>query len=284
MNRLKLLFVTSRPISWVNTAYPFTAGYLMMGGGVDTRLIIGTVFFLIPYNLLMYGINDVFDYESDINNPRKGGVEGAVTPKRYHRLIIMASVGLTLPGAVALALLGSLSSVLVLIGVLFFVLAYSAPGLRFKEIAFLDSVTSSLHFVGPLLYAYSLVGASTAGWIAASAFFVWGVASQAFGAVQDVEPDRAAGIGSVATVIGARRTVRFAAAMYLLAAGLVALIGGVAWIVAAAGLLYVWSVTRHWNITDQTASSARAGWKRFLWLNYVAGAVVTIVCVASVTI
>ena len=72
----------SRPVSWINTAYPFAAGYIMVERQVDAVLIVGTLFFLIPYNLLMYGINDVFDYESDLLNPRKGGIEGDVVRDR----------------------------------------------------------------------------------------------------------------------------------------------------------------------------------------------------------
>ena len=33
---------SSRPLSWVNTAYPFAAAYLLAGGGVDTVLVLGT--------------------------------------------------------------------------------------------------------------------------------------------------------------------------------------------------------------------------------------------------
>jgi len=281
MNKLKLLFTTSRPISWVNTAYPFAAGYLMMGGAIDWRLIVGTLFFLIPYNLVMYGINDVFDYESDILNPRKGGIEGAITPKKYHPLIIWASILLSLPFIVALVAAGSLASALVLAAVLFFVVAYSAKGLRFKEIPFLDSVTSSLHFVGPLVYAYTLVGATPAGWIATLAFFAWGIASQAFGAVQDIGPDREAHIRSIATELGAARTVRFSFFMYLLAAALVASLGGAAVIVAIIGLSYAVSVRPFLKLSDTNAHLARRGWKRFLWLNYVNGAVVTMSCIAA---
>ena len=87
----------SRPVSWINTAYPFAAGYLMVERHVDALLIVGTLFFLIPYNLLMYGINDVFDYESDLLNPRKGGIEGDVVrdreqARKVHRGIVLASV------------------------------------------------------------------------------------------------------------------------------------------------------------------------------------------------
>ena len=85
---LRQVIGSSRPISWVNTAYPFAAAYLMVAGHVDLTLVVGTVYFLVPYNLLMYGINDVFDYESDLRNPRKGGIEGIVLSRRWHRLTL----------------------------------------------------------------------------------------------------------------------------------------------------------------------------------------------------
>ncbi len=274
--KLNVLFMTSRPLSWVNTAYPFAVGYLVMGGVIDARLIIGTLFFLIPYNLLMYGINDVCDYESDMRNPRKGGVEGAVTPRKYHRLIVRSAVLSCLPFVLVLVLLGNWQSVLVLAAVLFFVVAYSARGLRFKEVPLLDSVASSLHFVGPLLYAYSLVGATQAGWLAAAAFFCWGMASQAFGAVQDIMPDREAKIRSIATVFGARATVWLAIILYTAAVCLVVYLGWVAWPVAAAGSLYIINLLPFVRIRDERSAELRAGWRRFLWLNYVTGAVVTV--------
>lgn len=281
MQRIKLLLATSRPVSWVNTAYPFAVGYLAMGGGIDARLVIGTLFFLIPYNLLMYGINDVFDYESDIRNPRKGSIEGAITPKEYHPLIIWTSILSSLPFVIYLIATGTAGSTLTLLAVLFFVVAYSAKGLRFKEEPFLDSITSSMHFVGPLLFAYSLVGTTTEGWIAAAAFFAWGIASQAFGAVQDVLPDREANINSIATVLGARKTVWFALIMYTTASIATALLGGLAYLVAASGLLYIVNIWSYRTITDEDSGRARAGWRRFIWLNYVVGAVVTICLVAT---
>ena len=281
MQNIKVLLTTSRPISWVNTAYPFAAGYLLLGGGIDARLVLGTLFFLIPYNLLMYGINDVEDFDSDMRNPRKGGVEGAITPKRFHRMIITASIGSSLPFVLLLMSMGDLVSNVVLVGVLFFVVAYSVRGLRFKEVPFLDSLTSSLHFVGPLLYAMSLVGSSREALIATIAFLLWGMASQAFGAIQDIVPDRAAGIHSIATKIGARKTVWYAFTLYLLASGLVLLLGLYAIAVAAIAFAYALNVIQFKNVTDADSDQARLGWKRFLILNYLAGAVVTISCLLA---
>jgi len=260
----------------VNTAYPFAAGYLVLGGGFDVRFVLGTIFFLIPYNLLMYGVNDVFDYESDIRNPRKGGVEGAVTAKEFHPLILWSSALSTIPFVAYLLATGSRASNITLLVVLFFVLAYSAPLLRFKERPFLDSATSSMHFVGPLLYALSLYAFPNEAAPFVVAFFCWGMASQSFGAVQDIKPDREAGISSIATFLGARRTVWFAATLYTLASVMVVLQLGYAAIVGLAGFLYVWNVSPYLMLTDKTSGRARAGWKRFLWINYIVGFVVTI--------
>ena len=209
------LLLASRPVSWINTAFPFAAAMLLTTGEIDARLVIGAVFFLVPYNLAMYGINDVFDSESDDNNPRKGGMEGALLPPSTHRATLLWSVGLALPFVVALVALGGPASWAVLAVSLFAVVAYSAKGLRFKEVPVLDSITSSTHFVSPAVYGLVLAGADWTPQLVAvlAAFFCWGMASHAFGAVQDVVPDREAGIGSIATALGARATVRLAIAL-----------------------------------------------------------------------
>jgi len=212
-------------LSWVNTAFPFGLTYYLFVGQFDALFVVGTLFFLIPYNVLMYGINDVFDYESDLRNPRKGGVEGALLGPELHRPMVLLSALLPLPFLVPLILWGSLLSTGVLALALFFVVAYSAKNFRFKEIPFVDSVTSSLHFVMPAVFAMALVGAELTGLSLTllASFFFWGMASHAFGAVQDVVADREAGVGSIATAIGAKGTVRFAVVLYLVA-GLVVLV------------------------------------------------------------
>ena len=275
LTSIRFLFMTSRPVSWPNTAFPFAAGYLLSGGSVDLRFFIGTIFFLIPYNLLMYGINDVFDYESDIKNPRKGGIEGAVISKSYHPLIILTSVLSCLPFVFALAFMSPLIGSLVLATVLFFVVAYSLKGLRFKEIPLLDSFTSSMHFVGPLLFALSLHGFPQTAWPYVLAFFLWGMASQAFGAVQDIVPDRESNISSIATVLGAKATVRTSMALYLAAVLILLTTDGIGSLSGVVAFAYCANVAPFINLTDLQASLARAGWKRFLWINYLVGMIIT---------
>ncbi|GAA1936900.1 prenyltransferase [Microbacterium aoyamense] len=275
------LFVSSRPVSWINTAYPFAAAYLLTTREIDATLIIGTLFFLVPYNLAMYGINDVFDYESDLRNPRKGGAHGAVLDRRMHRITLWAAGLSCLPFVVYLVVVGSPVSWLVLAASLFFVVFYSAPPLRLKEVPFADSVTSSIHFFSPAVYALVLAGAVWTWQLALVivAFALWGAASHAFGAVQDVVADREADISSIATARGARWTVWFSLACYA-AAGVVMLFttwpGPLAAVVALPYLATVWPFRR---VTDETAVTATRGWDRFLWLNQLAGFLVTLLLI-----
>jgi 4-hydroxybenzoate polyprenyltransferase len=279
METLKQLFWSSRPISWINTAYPFGLAYWLATGDTGATLWIGVLFFLIPYNLLMYGINDVFDYESDLRNPRKGGIEGALLDPKWHAVTVKAAIWSCIPFVIYLTVVGSSSSTSWLYLTLFTVIAYSAKGLRFKEKPFLDSLTSSSHFVGPMIFGLSLAEVNIAQpqiLIAISAFLLWGIASHAFGAVQDVLADREGGIASIATVIGARATVRVSLVAYVIAASLLLGLDQPYSFAAAAAIPYLVILSPFWNITDQTSAKANAGWKKFIWLNFIAGAVVTL--------
>ncbi len=284
---IRTLLIASRPLSWINTAYPFAAVYVLTTGRIDLSFVAGTIFFLVPYNLVMYGVNDVFDYESDLANPRKGGAEGAKLPPRLHRATLVSATGLALPFVVTLVVLGTQRpmSWAVLAVSLFAVLAYSLRGLRFKEIPVLDSVTSSTHFVTPALYALALAGTVITPAIALTmiAFFCWGMASHAFGAVQDIVPDRDAAIGSIATVFGAAATVRIAIALWAIAGILMLFSPWPANLAAIAALPYIISVAPYLNVDDAHSGTANRAWRRFLAINYAVGFAVTLLLIFCVT-
>ena len=285
---IRQVLLSSRPLSWINTAFPFAAAYVVTTGRVDALLLVGTLFFLLPYNLLMYGINDVFDYQSDLRNPRKGGVEGAVLDPGLHRTVLMAGAVTAAPVLLVMLLLAGVNpgSWLVLTISLFAVVAYSAPRLRFKERPVLDSVTSSIHFVSPAVYGLAVAGAVATPDLVAllTAFFFWGIASHAFGAVQDVEPDRQAGIRSIATAFGAAQTVRLAIGFWSLA-GLLML--ATDWPGPLAALLvipYLLAALPYRSISDADSARANAGWKRFLRLNFLTGFLVTMLLIFWVAV
>jgi len=283
---IRQLVVSSRPLSWVNTAFPFAAAYLLVTREVDATFVIGTLYFLIPYNLAMYGINDVFDYESDLRNPRKGGLEGALLDPKVHHITLWAALVTNIPFLVYLVLVGTPLSSLVLAISVFAVIAYSAPRLRFKERPFLDSITSATHFVSPAVYGVVLAAGWAAPlwfrpslWCLFAAFFLWGMASHAFGAVQDIVADREAHISSIATVIGAKLTVRLSFFAYV-AAGILLLF--TLWPGPLAAILlipYAIMVAPFWNLADTDAERANRGWRRFLTLNFITGFLVTLLLI-----
>ncbi|MFK4791516.1 prenyltransferase [Microbacterium sp. ZW T5_56] len=275
------ILLASRPISWINTAFPFAAAYLLTTREIDVTFVIGTLSFLIPYNVAMYGINDVFDYASDLANPRKGGIEGALLQPRFHRQVLWAAAVSNVPFLVYLVIVGTPVSWLWLAVSVFAVIAYSAPGLRFKERPFLDSITSSTHFVSPAIVGLALAQAEITPGITLtlSAFFLWGMAAHAFGAVQDVLPDRAAGIGSVATVIGARATVRFAIVLWVLAGALMTLTPWPGPLAAILAVPYIVNAAPWWNVTDETSPETNRSWRRFIALNYLAGFLATLLLI-----
>lgn len=272
---IRKLLLVSRPISWPNTAYPFAAAYLVTGGAITPLFFIATLFFLVPYNLLMYGVNDVFDYESDIRNPRKGGIEGMREQKAFHPTILLASIVTSVLFVIVMIVLGTIQASIGLLVLMFFVVAYSLPLLRFKERPIIDSITSSIHFVGPAVYALLLTQFAIEALPYIIAFFVWGMASHALGAIQDIIPDRKGKIASIATVFGARVTLRLVVIAYLLAALTVAMQGLNGLIVGSAALLYVVNAAVYWSVDDTSSALTNRAWRRFIYLNLFVGFVVT---------
>jgi 4-hydroxybenzoate polyprenyltransferase len=195
-----------------------------------------------------------------------------------------ASVLTVVPTMAWLALHGPVASFVPLLVVVFAVVAYSVPVLRFKERPFLDSLTSAVHFAGPLVYALVLTGAGLIArgiWPIWVAFLAWGMASHAFGAVQDVRADREAGIASIGTVMGARVTTWFALGMYVAASALLLALPWPGMLAAALPLAYAASVARFLRITDATCEDANRGWRTFLWLNQPVGFLVTMLLIVS---
>lgn len=277
-------WLSSRPVSWINTAFPFAAAYFLTIREVDWVLVVGAFYYLIPYNLAMYGINDVFDYESDVNNPRKGSIEGALLPREYHKPLLWLVALSNIPILALLVAAGSPFSAVVIAVSTFLMAAYSLPRLRFKERPVLDSVTSSAHFVSPAVVGLTLAGASVRfdALVTLTAFFCWGIAAHAFGAVQDVVPDRQAGIGSIATVFGAKWTVRFALVLWA-TAGLLMLT--TPWPVNLSAILmvpYLINCAPYFNVADADAAATNLAWRRFIWLNYLTGFLVTMIMIAAV--
>ena len=269
----KEVLASSRPFSWVNTAAPFFVGFAITMPALNLEAIIGTIYFTFFYNFLMYGVNDIFDYESDIKNPRKNSIEGGLVEKSKHKTLFWLILATNLPFLIYLIATGSLVSGILLALIVFFAFSYSAKPLRLKEVQILDWINSSLHFVMPFVFGYFYAGGSSLAWPAVVAFFFWGAASQALGAIQDIKPDRAAGIDSIATKLGAKFTNTYSLVLYGLCALIVAvfyfpwgLLAGLVLSIYAFNILFF----RKFK-SDAKSAQYRRAWQNFLWLNFICG-------------
>lgn len=239
MRELIFLLKVSRPRFWFYTFGPYIVG-LVAGVGNSNELIRIDVlafglYFLIPANVLIYGINDLFDYDTDRLNVKKLGYETLVTPDR-RRMLVTAILATSIPFLVALLLVGS-ASVVFASGFLFFSIFYSAPPIRAKTKPFLDSAFNIL-YVMPGLFAYALVSGEFPPVPLIVAGALWTAAMHAYSAIPDIDADRQASIRTIATACGPYLTLVICSGLYLASAvlaleylGFVAIVLGFAYLI-----------------------------------------------------
>ena len=224
--------------------------------------------------LFRYSLNDNFDYQSDIRNPRKSGIEGAVLEPEKHRPLFLWAVVINLPFLVYLFMTGDRFSNAWLGATIFMAAAYSVKYLRFKEIPLLDSFTSAFHYASPLLFGILWAGSTKLWFPVFVAYYVWAMANHAFGAIQDIRPDREAGIRSIATYLGATNTVSFCLFAYMVAAALPTMLFGKFGIIPTFLLLpYVGLALRALMAKEKEDNPVfHRSWQMVTYLNYIIGA------------
>lgn len=242
MPDIKFLTKVSRPRFWLYLFGPYIVGLAAAASVRDDLLrwdvLLFGIYFLFPANLLIYGINDIFDFETDRLNPKKAEYEMLVRPES-HRGLATAIVILNLPFIIAAFVLvpHALPS---LAGFIFFSVFYSAPPIRAKAIPIVDSLFNIL-YVFPAAFAYQMLTGSfppIAIFIAAG---LWTMAMHAYSAIPDIKSDEEAGISTIATALGQEATHYFCAACYLVSS-LICL--GFGSPVGVLGILYV-GLMRH---------------------------------------
>src|SRR5918995_1259728 len=232
----------------------------------------------LPFNLLIYGVNDVFDQETDAKNPRKGSVEGARIDRAEVRPVVLGVVFANAPFLIYSLLFVPLSALAwMLLYALLFV-GYSVPPARFKARPYLDSLSNAAHAF-PLVFVPLALGEGPI-WSAALGLMAWSAAKHTFDAVQDVDEDCRAGITTTAVRLGPGGVVFWSGALWALATVCFALVSvPVALLNAAiAGtLLYVLGQ----NPTPETGHRL---YKYSIAFPYVAGTVAGVQLVAALSL
>lgn len=216
MSFLLTLLKISRPRFWVYVFGPYLVGLAAAAASANDLLRPGSIvfglYFLFPANLLVYGINDIFDFETDRLNPKKTEYEMLVRPET-HRSLAIVIFALNLPFIIA-AYFHAPRALPSLIGFIFFSLFYSAPPIRAKAVPIVDSAFNIL-YVFPAAFAFQMITGTFLPIAVLAAGGLWTAAMHAFSAVPDIESDKEAGVSTIATFLGRTLTIIFCGAAYL---------------------------------------------------------------------
>jgi 4-hydroxybenzoate polyprenyltransferase len=222
MSSLRRLLKRSRPRFWLYLAGPVIVGVAYgatdVPGLFSAPALVLFAYFILPANVFLYGVNDVFDADIDTENPKKEHREVRYTGDR---LVVGLVVASALAGLVVAAWFPAAAPWIV--GFLFLGAAYSVPPLRLKTTPPLDSVSNGL-YVLPGVAAYAALAGANPPLEAIVGGWLWTMAMHTFSAVPDIGPDREAGIRTLATVLDRRGTLAYCGAVWLLAASAFALL------------------------------------------------------------
>lgn len=221
--RFRRYLKISRPKFWLYLVGPYFLGAVMGASTLQSfsswRFWALFAWFTFPANLLLYGVNDVFDYDTDRHNPKKVTDEALVLPEERPHLLLTI---LILTVAVVPAILGAglrVASAILLFLVLS--IAYSAPPLRLKARPLLDSASNVLYLTPLLAGWWFFIDDKPAPTLVLSGL-LWCAAMHAYSAIPDIEADRRAGLATIATIFGRDGTLLFCCLAYLATALLAA--------------------------------------------------------------
>lgn len=174
-----------------------------------------TLYFFVPANILIYGINDIFDYDTDKLNPKKGTYEALVEPKSQ-RAVWYWIIGTTVPFLFFVP--HTMPIALSFVAFLFFATFYSAWPIRAKARPVIDSLFSAGHYVATGVCGYYIAGGVHFPLWGVIAGVLWCVAMHAFSAVPDIEADTKAKLKTIAMLVGAKKTIALCAFLYFISA------------------------------------------------------------------
>ncbi|KAG8765224.1 hypothetical protein FRC12_007617 [Ceratobasidium sp. 428] len=190
-----------------------------------------------PLCIVLFGINDVYDYPSDLVNPRKSGTlaEGIVLPPAYHGFVIRAGIvssaitisASCLPYISAASAARTWQAGILAVStaaLIAFAWMYSAPPFRLKERPMMDSLSNAL-----MVWLAWFIGFTSSSTLTGvmrgledvplevNMLTLVATGVHALGAAADIEADESAGYKTVATVLGRQLCAVYGAMVYAVA-------------------------------------------------------------------
>ncbi len=261
------LIEISRPVLWINTIGTTVIGMWLAGYLWDWRVLPILIWVTFPFNLLIYGINDIFDRDTDDPNARKGGYGGAKIVDKEVKPIAWGVAITNIPFLVYFIATLPWPAWAWMLAYAFSFWQYSSTPLRFKGRPVWDSL-SNTDYAYPLVFVPYALGAEPM-WEAAIGLMAWSMAKHVYDAIQDIEEDQDAGIRTTAVAFGARGALVWSAVFWIISTVMFALVN---WPVALVNALIAgWLVIALW--IEPTTPKARDLYRFSVAFPYVAGAV-----------
>nr|WP_246030995.1 UbiA family prenyltransferase [Rhodoluna limnophila] len=199
------MITISRPVLWINTIGTTLMAVWLTGDLWRWDSIWLLIWVTLPFNLLIYGINDIFDQETDNINIRKGGFGGAKIDPREVPWITWGVILTNAPFLIFFGLNYSLEANIWIWAYSITFLFYSAPPARFKGRPFLDSI-SNADYAFPLAFVPLALGEEPI-WLAVFALMAWSLAKHTYDAIQDIDEDAFVGIKTTAVYLGVNKSL-----------------------------------------------------------------------------
>lgn len=275
-------FITiSRPRFWLYVLGPFLIGSAaaytpstLYPPLLIALLVVLFLYFTFPANFFVYGVNDVFDYETDAQNAKKQGYETLVLP-HHQRSVLLSVLAVNIPFLLLISALVYFvaphpsATFLALGGFLFFSFFYSAPPIRAKTKPFLDAAFNILYLF-PAVVSWTILAPPGAhfSWLAFLGGTLWCIAMHAYSAAPDITADTQAGFSTIATVLGLRSTLLFCGMLFVSSALIAHLFFPFFGLLL--GIPYLWLIGASLNAKNE--SGVRGIYKMFPAVNTLIGA------------
>lgn len=217
-DQARLLIKTSRPLGWLIAPLVFLLGLTAFGTPLSTLASLQLILLTFPYCVLLYGINDMFDYEADKLNPRKTVPDSPEMETKFFPFMKNLSLVVAIVLFASAVITLNPTNIVAMILFLFFSYFYSALPLRFKERPPLDSFSNGIIY----FYAPVLLGASfgtTLLDIPIQAYFITAcvMGIHSFSTVMDYSADRLAGDRTFAVALSKRVASFFTVVVFTIA-------------------------------------------------------------------
>ncbi len=217
-SQARLLIRTSRPLGWLIAPLVFLLGLTAFGSPLSPLTILQLILLTFPYCVLLYGTNDIFDYEADKINPRKTVLDSPEIETNFFPLVKYLSFVVAIVLFASAVITINLTNILAMILLIFFSYFYSAPPLRFKERPPLDSFSNGIiYFFAPVSLGASF-GATLLD-IPIQVYFITAcvMGIHSFSTIMDYSADKLAGDRTFAVVLRKRTASFFTVIVFTIA-------------------------------------------------------------------